>query len=146
MMILLTLNQMKSVKVSDLEFFRHLLTLETWMLLQQPLVTQTCSAYFSKALQWAIQQWGLQENLTRSPCCIDPLYILQASGLCYNNMFTSCPITHPPCFYLKATMLCPYALISYSLISVTMCTPCVYYEELMFLNIIPNPNSSLDSS
>ena len=33
MMILLTLNQMKSVKVSDLEFFRHLLTLETWMLL-----------------------------------------------------------------------------------------------------------------
>ena len=28
MMILLMLNQMKSAKVSDLEFFRHLLTLE----------------------------------------------------------------------------------------------------------------------
>ena len=30
-MIPLTLNQIKSAKVSDLEFFRHLLTLETWM-------------------------------------------------------------------------------------------------------------------
>ena len=47
-----------------------------------------------------------------------------------------------PCFYLKATILYPCALMSYSLISVTMCAPCVHYEELMSLNVIPNPNSS----
>jgi len=53
----------------------------------------------------------------------------------------SCPITHPPCFYLKTTIPCPYALISYSIISVTMRAPCVHYEEPMFLDITPNPNS-----
>ena len=64
----------------------------------------------------------------------------------YVHASTSCPITHPSCFYLKTTMPCPCALTSYSLISVTMYTPYVYHEELMSLNVIPNPNSSLDSS
>ena len=61
-------------------------------------------------------------------------------------MSTLCPITHPPCFYLKATMPCPYALTSYSLISVTMYAPYIYYKKLMSLDIISNPNSDLDSS
>ena len=56
------------------------------------------------------------------------------------HALSSCPITHPPCFYLKATMPCPCALISYSLISVTMCVPCVYHEKPMFLDITSNPN------
>ena len=59
----------------------------------------------------------------------------------YVHAFTSCSITHPLCFYLKTTMLCPCALTSYSLISITMCAPCVYHEKPLFLNIIPNPNS-----
>ena len=33
----------------------------------------------------------------------------------YVYVSTSCPSTHLPCFYLKATMLCPCALTSYSL-------------------------------
>ena len=55
--------------------------------------------------QKAILQWRLQENLTRSPCYIAPLFISLTGGPCYNNMFTLCPITHlhvfslrPPCF------------------------------------------------
>ena len=54
----------------------------------------------------------LQENSTRSPRCIAPLYILLHHGLCYNNVFTcpyvhtssSCPITHPHVFSLR--LLC----------------------------------------
>ena len=49
--------------------------------------------------------------------------------------------SRPPCLYLKATMPCPCALTSYSLISVTMCVPCVHHEEPLFLDVIPNPNS-----
>ena len=43
----------------------------------------------SKALQWAIKErvGELQENLTRSPCYIAPLYILLHRGLCYNNIY-----------------------------------------------------------
>ena len=44
------------------------------------------------------------------------------------------------------TMPCPYALTSYSLISITIHIPCIHYEKLISLDIIPNPNSSLDSS
>ena len=53
----------------------------------------------------------------------------------------SCPITHPPCIYLKATMPYLCALTLYSLISITICTPYVYYEESISLDITPNPNS-----
>ena len=53
----------------------------------------------------------------------------------------SCPITHPPCFYLKTTMPCPCALTLYSLISITMHASCVHHEEPMFFDITPNPNS-----
>ena len=49
--------------------------------------------------------------------------------------------SRPPCLYLKATMSCLCALTSYSLISITMCAPCVYHEEPLSLDIIPNPNS-----
>ena len=49
-------------------------------------------------------------------------------------------------FYYSSTMPCPCALMSYSLISVTICAPCVYYEELMSLDITSNPNSDLDCS
>ena len=59
----------------------------------------------------------------------------------YVHASTSCPITHPPCFYLKATMPYPCALMSYSLISITMYAPCIHYEEPLSLNIIPNSNS-----
>jgi len=45
------------------------------------------------------------------------------------------------CLYLKATMPCLCTLTSYSLISVTMCAPCVYHEEPLSLDVIPNPNS-----
>ena len=54
---------------------------------------------------------------------------------------SSCSITHPPCFYLKTTMPYSCALTSYSLISITMHTLCVYHEEPMSLDITPNPNS-----
>jgi len=43
----------------------------------------------------------LQENSTRSPRYIAPLYILLHRGPCYNNVFTSCPITHPHVFSLR---------------------------------------------
>ena len=48
-------------------------------------------------------------------------------------------ITHLSCIFLKATIPCPYALTSYSLISVTMYAPYVYHEESMFLNVTSNP-------
>ena len=50
-------------------------------------------------------------------------------------------ITHPPCFYLKATMPYPCALMSYSLISVTMCASCIHHEEPLSLDVTPNFNS-----
>ena len=59
----------------------------------------------------------------------------------YVHASTSSPITHPPCFYFKATMPCPCALTSYSLISVTMHTPCIHYEKLLFLDVTSNLNS-----
>ena len=43
----------------------------------------------------------LQENSTRSPRCIAPLYILLTSGPCYNNVSTLCPITHPHVFSIR---------------------------------------------
>ena len=71
--------------------------------------------------QLAIQQWGLQENLTRSPHCINPLYILQALGPCYNNNYLPlgpCIVLmfyySSTCVFLKANMLPICALISYS--------------------------------
>jgi len=83
--------------------------------------------------------------------------LLHCSSIYINTMWSmlqqylpalkaSCPITHPPCFYLKVTMLYPYALTSYSLISITMHAPCVHHEEPLSFNVISNPNSSLDSS
>jgi len=64
----------------------------------------------------------------------------------YVHASTSCPITHLPYFYLKAIMPCLCALTSYSLISVTMYASCVHHEEPLSLDVIPNPNSYLDSS
>ena len=43
------------------------------------------------------KEWGLQENSTRSPCYICPLYIYMAPGLCYNNIYLalkSMPLPH----------------------------------------------------
>ena len=57
------------------------------------------------------------------------------------HALSSCPITHPLYFYLKATILCPCTLTSYSLISITMHIPCVYHEEPMPLDVTSNPNS-----
>jgi len=57
--------------------------------------------------------------------------------LLIHHAFTS----RPPYLYLKATIPCPCALTSYSLISITMCAPCVHYEELLSLDVISNPNS-----
>ena len=48
--------------------------------------------------------------------------------------------------HYKATMPYTCALMSYSLISVTMYVPYVYHEELMSLDVTPNPNSDLDFS
>jgi len=63
----------------------------------------------SSPMGYQVKSGELQENSTRSPCCIDPLYILQAPGPCYNNVST-CPyvhalfsysITHPHVFSLR---------------------------------------------
>ena len=50
---------------------------------------------------YQVKSGGLQENSTRSPRCIAPLYILLHRGSCYNNMFTSC----------LSTMLLPHVLL-----------------------------------
>ena len=55
----------------------------------------------SSPMGYQVKSGELQENSTRNPRCIAPLYILLYCGLCYNNMFTSCPITHPHVFSLR---------------------------------------------
>ena len=92
------------------------------LLLQQLLaVIALVVCLLQQSSQLAIQQWELQENLIRSPCCIDPLFILQASGPCYNNNYLSlcsCIVLmsyySSTCVFLKATILPPCALMSYS--------------------------------
>ena len=118
-------------------------------LLQQPLArTALVICLLQQSSQLAIQQQELQENSTRSPRCIDPLYILQAPGPCYNNNYLPlypCIVLmsyySSTCVFLKTTMLSTCTLTSYSLISITMCAPCVHHEEPLSLDIIPNPNS-----
>ena len=101
----------------------------------------TCSLLTSAKLLTGYLVVGITRELNKEPLLhCSPIYIIQ-HGPYYNNISISCPITHPPCFYLKATMLYPYALMSYSLISITMYALCIYHKELLFLNIIPNPNS-----
>ena len=69
----------------------------------------------------------LQENSTRSPCCIAPLYILLHRGPCYNNVFTSCPITHPHVFSLRP----PYFLHVFWRHTFNLCYTCVYHVYTM---------------
>ena len=69
----------------------------------------------------------LQENSTRSPCYIAPLYILLHRGPCYNNVFTSCPITHPHVFSLRP----PYFLHVSWRHTFNLCYTCVYHVYTM---------------
>jgi len=55
----------------------------------------------SSPVGYQVTNGGLQENSTRSPRCIAPLYILITYSPCYNNVFTSCP----------STMLLPHVLL-----------------------------------
>ena len=117
-----------SVGVYKIDYFvksslsSSLMLPNTRLLLQQPLTgTALIVCLLQQSSQQAIQQWGLQENSTRSPHCIDPLYILQAPGPCYNNInwpLCLCIILmsyySSTCVFLKATMLPTCALTSYS--------------------------------
>ena len=110
-------------------------------------------AYFSKAHR-RLSSSGDYKRTQQGALTTLLLYLYKYNMVRATTIFTglyvhvsiSCPITHPPCFYLKATIPCPCALTSYSLISITMCTLCIHYKELLSLDVIPNPNSFLDSS
>ena len=67
------------------------------------------------------------------------LYLYKYNVVYATTMYL--PHVYPPCFYFKATMPYPCALMSYSLISITMCVLCVYHKESLSLDVIPNPNS-----
>ena len=109
-------------------------------------------AYSSKALN-RLSSSGNYKRTRQGALAALLLYLYKLQVVCattistgpYVHASTSYPITHPPCFYLKATMPYPCALTSYSLISITMHALCVHHKEPISLNIIPNPNSSLDS-
>ena len=110
-------------------------------------------ADFSKALNWLSNSGDYKRTWQGALTALllylykyNVVYAITISTSPYVYASTSCPITHPPCFYLKATISCPCALTSYSLISITMCAPCAHHEEPLSFDIIPNPNSSLDSS
>ena len=57
--------------------------------LQQPLITQGQMILQRAKLSvgYLVKEWELQENLTRSPRCICPLFIYMAPGPCYNNIY-----------------------------------------------------------
>ena len=95
-------------------------------------------AYFSKAHR----RLSSSENYKRTwqgALAVLLLYLYKYNMVCATIMCLS--HVYLLCFYLKATMPYPCALISYSLISVIMYAPYVHHEELLSLDIIPNPNS-----
>ena len=118
-------------------------------MLQQPLTRMALVVcLLQQSSQKAIQQWRYKRT-RQGALTILLLYLYKYSVVCATIIFTSpnvhasssYPITHPPCFYLKATIPCLCALTSYSLISITIHTLCVHHEEPMSLDITPNPNS-----
>ena len=101
-----------------------------------------------------------QENSTGNHNCILPTIYISVLGPCYDFsiptlMFMPCPyihyssalypITHPPCVYLKTSMLYICDLTSYpkpySSFLLSICTPCIYHEKTMFFDV----TLSLDS-
>ena len=105
-------------------------------------------ANFSKALS-RLSSSGDYKRTQQGALTALLLYLYKYNVVCattistgpYVHVSTSCSITHPPCFYFKAIIPCPCALTSYSLISITMYTPCVHYEKPLSLDVISNPNS-----
>ena len=78
-------------------------------------------AYFSKALNKLSSSGNYKRTRQRVLTAL-LFYLYKYSVVCATTISTcpnvhvlfSCPITHPPCFFLKATMPCPCALTSYS--------------------------------
>jgi len=78
-------------------------------------------ADFSKALSWLSSSRNYKRT-RQGALAVLLLYLYKLQVVCattistgpYVHASTSCPITYPPCFYLKATMPCLCALISYS--------------------------------
>ena len=106
--------------------------------LQQPLITQgqMISQRAKLLVGLSSKEWGNYKRTRQGALAALLLYIyfyimIRTTTMCLSHV-------HPPCFYLKATMPYSCALMSYSLISITIC---VHHEELMFLDVIPNPNS-----
>ena len=61
----------------------------------------------SSLMGYQVKSGGLQENSTRSPRCIDPLYILQAPSPCYNNIYLALKSMPLPHVHYSSTMLLP---------------------------------------
>ena len=120
-------------------------------LLWQPLDTKSNSSTASKSQEGrylvGIQVVYSQENLIGNHNSILLTIYIKYSWsmlqLCIVLLWCLCPvlmsITHLLCIFLKTTMPCPCTLTSYSLISITMCIPCIYYEEHLSLDITSNP-------
>ena len=114
---------LSNIRKLDRDLFTNQSTFYTTTNMLQQLLTGIALVVclLQQSSQLAIQQWELQKNLTRSLRCIDPLYILQASDLCYNNNYLPlypCIILISyylsTCVFLQATMLPTCALTSYS--------------------------------
>ena len=105
--------------------------------------------------------YNLQENLTGNHNSILPTIYISVLSLCYDfSMPTlisisyshihyssaSCLITHPPCVYLKASMLYICDLISYpkpySSSPSSMYVPYICHEKTIFFDVTPSLNSS----
>ena len=105
--------------------------------------------------------YNSQENLTGNYNSILPTIYISVLGPYYDFSIpilmsipcphvhyssASCPITHPPCVYLKASMPYTCDLTSYpkpySSSPSSMCAPCIYHEKTIFFNVTPSLNSS----
>ena len=88
-------------------------------------------------------KWGNYKRTQQGALAALLLYLYKLHVVCattiltcsYVHALSSCPITHPPYIYLKASMLYTCALTSYpnpySLSPLSMCALCVYYVYTM---------------
>ena len=94
-------------------------------------------AYFSKALSWLSSSRDYKR--TQQGTLTALFLYLYKYNVVHAITISTCPKGLMSNY--SSTMLCPCALTSYSLISITMHAPCVHHEKPMSLDITPNPNS-----